>query len=226
VRRARVDALGHAGDELVLPDASAHHLVRVLRQAPGATVELFDGSGARATAELLAADSTLTRVRQLDDPREEAPRPALHLLIGVPKKPAFDLIIRMATELGVSELHPLHLSRCVPSELRLDRVERIAQAAAHQCHRDALPLLHPLRRLEQAIAELPASLDRRIALPGAPSTAPATGPTAVLIGPEGGFTDAEIATALDAGFSPMGLGPLVLRADTACVAAIARAAPW
>ena len=74
MRRARVDALGHAGDELVLPDASAHHLVRVLRQAPGATVELFDGSGARATAELLAADPVATknlaiRSKYLDDPR-------------------------------------------------------------------------------------------------------------------------------------------------------------
>ena len=100
-----------------------------------------------------------------------------------------------------------------------------AASAAAQSGRDTLPDIAAPAALEAAMAALPEGVVRAVGVPGASSVAPVAGPAALLLGPEGGLTGAEVELALAAGFTPVGLGPLVLRADTAAAAGLARLMP-
>jgi 16S rRNA (uracil1498-N3)-methyltransferase len=105
---------------------------------------------------------------------------------------------------------------------RLDRMERVCAGTLAQCGRAAGPTLRGPLRLIDALDALPADIERRICLPGAEDPPAPAGPAAVLIGPEGGWTPAEVQAALARGCQPMSLGPTVLRAETAVAAALAR----
>jgi 16S rRNA (uracil1498-N3)-methyltransferase len=209
-----------------LPPELARHVTAVLRLKPGATLVLFDGAGVEVEAELIDLDGAPgARARQ-------APRPATasaetHLLLGVLKGPMMDEAVRMATEAGMTHLHPVLLARSVAEGDRRERWARIAEGATRQCGRADVPQLAPPRPLAEALAAVAHVPDRRVALPGGAPMPGATGPVAVLIGAEGGFTERELLHARDAGFVAFYLGPWVLRAATAApvALAVARAAP-
>ena len=219
VRRFLSPQLPAIDDVIALEAAVSHHILRVTGIAPGESIELFDGQGRVCQAVLEGVEAGRARVRWTGAGAALS-LPPRWLLIGLLKRQAFDGVVRMATELGVSAIWPVQLSRCVPKGGRLDRWERIAASAAGQCGRTSLPDIQPARRLTDCLAALPAGVSGRVFVPGAQRQPRLDGPAAALLGCEGGLTPAEIALAAEAGFVPAGLGPLTLRADTAAVSAL------
>ncbi len=228
---------------LALPAAETHHLVNVNRARIGDPVVAFDGSGREWACVLDRVDGRKTAVLRLVSANERAaPRCALILGQGLPKGGTMDDIVRQATELGAAVIAPLSTTR---SELHLDaeraekKIEKwrvAAIEAAKQCGNPFLPRIDPVQSTAAFLAstsgpetelKLVASLhpgarslretlaDFRAAHGGrAPRSA------AWLIGPEGDLTGEEIAAALAAGWTPVSLGPLVLRCDTAAAFAL------
>lgn len=197
-----------------------HHLTRVLRLTPGAHVELYDGSGQTALATLVDTGPPAV-VEQNEGPISAPPRPPLYALLGHTKGAALDRALRMATEAGATHLWVVGCTRSVPRGTKLPRWERIVAAAARQCGRADVPTLayHPSVRAGCEALPSPVT-DRFVAHPGAAGHGTPIGGAAVLVGPEGGLTEDELRTALEQGLRPLGLGPHVLRADTAAAAAV------
>ncbi|MEQ1505455.1 MAG: RsmE family RNA methyltransferase [Myxococcota bacterium] len=222
IRRFRVGAVPVDG-AVTLDPASSHHLLAVCRVPRGGALAVFDGLGAEADAVLDdVTDDRCAVVRIVGEVRRSSPAPALHLILAIPKGPALDHALRMAVEVGVTHLHPVTTERTVPKGDRIDRWTRICVAAAEQCRRSDLPTLAPLSPLLDAIDRIPPTIDRRVAVPGAARQAPSTGDAALAIGPEGGFAPKEVQRLVDRGWAPIGLGPHVLRVDTAVVVGITR----
>jgi len=213
-----VPVLAQVGDIIELDAGRSHHLLNVLRIKPGTLVMLYDGQGSEAEARVAEPKEGAALLEQTESARQPKPEPALHLLIGVPKKAAMDLAVRMATELGVSDIHPVVCKRTVAKGDHAARWSRIAAAAAQQCGRPDLPVIHPLSGLDAALQRLPAGISGRVGVPGAVAAPAVDGPAAVLVGPEGGLTDLELERASQAGFVAVGVARWVLRADTAVAA--------
>ena len=204
----------------VAPSAeTAHHLRHVVRLRRGEAARIYDDAGREADAIVDRLDPLVLVVTS--EPVVRPPRPALWLVIGTPKGPAMDLLVRMGTELGLTHLVPAISRRGVARPERADRFVRIAEAAAQQCGRsDRVVVLEP-RPWVDALASVPTDVDRRIAVPGAALQGRATGPAAVAVGPEGGLDPHEVDQGLQTGWTPTGLGAWTLRADTAAVSALA-----
>lgn len=225
MRRARVDRIPAVGASLQLDAEASRHLVQVLRLPCGSAVALFDGDGHEAPARLLSDDRRGAVVVVEGPAVDVRPQHALWLGLGVLKGPAMDLAVRHATEAGVTHLLAIDAARAVPKAPRLDRCARIAASAAAQCGRADVPTLLGPVSWEEAFAQLGPVPDRRIAVPGAASRGPSTGDVALLVGPEGGFTDAEVDRARAEGFQDQGLGRWILRASTAAAVGPATVAP-
>ncbi|MBC7448125.1 MAG: 16S rRNA (uracil(1498)-N(3))-methyltransferase [Hymenobacteraceae bacterium] len=214
------------GDLLPLPDDEAHHLTRVLRLTDGAAVEALDGRGHRYYGHLTASTKrgALLRVER----RETAPppAPALHLLVAPPKNlDRLEWLLEKATELGLARFTPILTQHAERRELKLDRLRKITIAALKQSGGAWLPVLDELTPLAGAlaavdsarrlVAHLTTDPAERVALPRALTGG--TGSVAVLVGPEGDFTAAEVAQARAGGFQPVTLGSSVLRTETAAL---------
>jgi 16S rRNA (uracil1498-N3)-methyltransferase len=216
-----------AGDELALPAEAARHLTKVLRLEPGHPVTAFNGEGGEFAAELAGTAKRPTVILGTFHAREAESPLATELWAGLSKGEKFDWVVQKATELGVTAIRPVQTARSVR---RLDeqkaaknraRWERIAASACEQCGRNRLPTVAPVQPLEAALAE---GVDGGLVLDeeGAPPPAPGPGQTLpLLVGPEGGLTEDEIAAAEAAGFTRTALGPRTLRTETAAVAALA-----
>ncbi|MGD9942217.1 MAG: 16S rRNA (uracil(1498)-N(3))-methyltransferase [Burkholderiaceae bacterium] len=257
---------------LRLDARQSHHLVRVLRLGPGATVECFDGRGARFSARIETADAKACMLR-LEERLASVTESPLRITLAqcISSAERMDWTIEKAVELGVHAIQPLSSLR---SQVRLDaaraakRAEhwsRIIEAACMQCGRDRLPLLRPVMTLpswldRDAAAGIDANEERAndgnandekandgdVSDEAAPPTsplppAPPLGlvlhpaaavplsavavdrqrPLRLLVGPESGLADDELAAARAAGFMPVKLGPRVLRTETAGLAALA-----
>lgn len=220
-------ALGE-GEMRVIDGPQAHYLSRVMRLAPGDAVILCDdATGEWATRVVVAGkrDVTLEVVERLR-PREAVPE--FTLCAALLKKPRFDLVLEKATELGVAAIRPVVTRRCVADALNLERARTVIAEAAEQCARTALPVLHEPVTLAQMLRDwtegtaLFFSDEQGDAAPAATAFAKASTPAALLIGPEGGFDDAErAAVRAHAAARPITLGPRILRAETAAIAATA-----
>lgn len=218
------------GAGLALPPAAARH-VQVLRLQPGHTLTLFDGRGGEYAATVTHMGRSEVRVEVgAHDPVEREASRAVHLALGMPANERMDWLVEKATELGAASIQPLAVERSV---LRLagERAEKkqlhwqgVAIAACEQCGRNRVPVVHPVRTLQAWLAMAPDG-DRYLLSPaaGAPPLDPGGGPASVVLsGPEGGLNPAEEAAARNAGFSDANLGPRVLRAETAPLAALVR----
>jgi 16S rRNA (uracil1498-N3)-methyltransferase len=204
----------------------AHYLAKVMRVAPGDTVILCDdatGEWASTVAEMGKRRVTLEPVAKL---REREPVSDFWLCPALLKRDRFDLVLEKATELGVAEIRPVLTRRCVADRLNAERAKAILTEAAEQCARTALPVLHEPTRLDEMVKRWPAErmlffADEQGGAPAAEAFADA-GPAALLIGPEGGFDEAERATvrALPQA-RPISLGPRILRGETAAIAGTA-----
>jgi 16S rRNA (uracil1498-N3)-methyltransferase len=210
---------------LVTLDAmQANYLGNVLRLGAGAELLLFDGE----TGEWLAriADAAKKRMSLSIGRKTREPEiiPDLWLAFAPVKRAQTDWLVEKATELGAARLVPVMTQRTVAERVRLDRLESIAIEAAEQCGRTRVPQIiapMPLRRL---VEELDPARHFYFADEngGEPLTsAYEEGPAVILVGPEGGFTEEERAFVRASGATAISLGPRILRAETAALAAIA-----
>lgn len=206
---------------------AAHYLLSVMRLKDGDPVLLFDNASGEWLAtcgNIRKRDLTLTCSAQT---RALEPVPDFWLCVAPIKKGRIDLIAEKACELGVARLVPVLTSRSVVDKLNADRLRAQMIEAAEQCGRTALPMLAPMTGLAALLRDWP--VDRALffadELGGTPvqdAFAAHSGPAALLVGPEGGFTDEE-RTAVRACPSaiPIALGPRILRAETAAIAGTA-----
>lgn len=210
-----------------LDGSAAHYLGSVMRVAPGDAVILLDdisGEWAAMVSGVAKRAVTVTLVEHLR-PREAVPD--LWLCIAPIKKPHFELVIEKATELGVGRIVPVLTRRCVVDKVNSERIRTTATEAAEQCARTALPEIADMVPLAKLLADWPEDralffADELGGEAASPAFAAHTGSAAILIGPEGGFDDAErtrIRALRQA--RPVSLGPRILRAETAAIAATA-----
>ena len=223
--RLHVDQPLAQGQAVALSQDQAHYLVGVMRLAVGDAVLLFNGSDGEWRATLSTAGKRgavalcQARTRPLHLP------PDLWLLFAPIKKARTDFIVEKAVELGVARILPVQTRHTNSERIRQDRLQAHAIEAAEQCGATFVPDVADLQPLDGLLANWPE--DRRLywcdetAL-GQPATlTPVTGPAAILIGPEGGFSTEEAANLRSRpNVTPLSLGPRILRADTAAVAAI------
>jgi 16S rRNA (uracil1498-N3)-methyltransferase len=207
----------------------------VLRLRPGSPVRVFDGCGGEWEASVEAITRKGVRLH-LGGPAAPLPEPALpiRLALSALKGDRMEWVIQKATELGATEIAPIITIRTDAAArpalrgTRQERWEKVAAGAAEQCGRATVPRIAPTRRLEELLLT-PFDGERLILRepPAAPplGSRPRPGPAGVwlLIGPEGGWEILELESALAAGFAPVSLGPRILRAETAAVAAVTAA---
>ena len=212
------------GTTLNISGNSAHYLIGVMRLKEGAPVKLFDdisGEYLATVTHIHKRDLDLTVTEKL---RGRETTPDLWIVQALIKKDRFDWIAEKACELGVARFVPVLTARCVVDKVKDDRLRAHMIEAAEQCERTALPHIAPLTKLDAVLKDWPSDrilyfCDERGGEPMLDAIS--AGPAALLIGPEGGFTDSENALIrAHANARPVSLGPRILRADTAAVAAI------
>ena len=215
------------GAEVVLDGGQAHYLLRVMRAAPGDAVVLCDDVTGEWAAAIASAGRREAVLRVGARLRGREPVPDLWLCAALLKKDRFDLVLEKASELGVRRIVPVLARRCVADRLNRDRARAILTEAAEQCARTALPELADTVTLAALLRDWPAErtlffADEQGGDPAAAAFAAHPAPAALLVGPEGGFDDAERAAvrALPQA-RPITLGPRILRGETAAIAACA-----
>ncbi|MBV9883755.1 MAG: 16S rRNA (uracil(1498)-N(3))-methyltransferase [Sphingomonadaceae bacterium] len=199
-----------------------NYLAAVLRLGPGDRVKLFDDRTGEWLAEIVEAGRKRVVLAVGERLREREQGPDLWLLFAPIKRGRIDWLVEKATELGVARLLPVTTRRTVVDRLNLERLRAHAVEAAEQCERTTLPELGEPRKLEAVLREWPAERLLYFADEGGGEPfRPVPGPAAILIGPEGGFTEEERGAlrALPQA-RPVSLGPRILRADTAALAAV------
>jgi 16S rRNA (uracil1498-N3)-methyltransferase len=225
-------------DSGVLDPEQSHHCVQVMRQAVGDLCTVFDGHGTEAKARI--TEIVRDQVRYSILAKAASPRAAhpVWLAQALTKQKSMDLILQKATELGVSEFAPLQSDHSVAqlddekAESKVEKWRKLVTEAAKQCGQNWLPSVHPPRAPRDFLGEIPRGAVKLIASlqPEArplklvlrehlPALKPGT-PIVVMIGPEGDFTPAEIGQARAAGFIPVSLGKIILRAETAAFFAL------
>lgn len=216
-----------AGAQVSLDGSQAHYLGRVMRVAPGDAVILCDNVTGEWAARVIEAGKreVVLAAESLLRPREAVPD--FTLCAALLKKDRFDLVLEKATELGVARIQPVLTRRCVADKLNPERALAILTEAAEQCARTALPELLPVLKLDALLKDW--QPDRALFFAdenggelAAAAFGAATGPAALLTGPEGGFDEAERAAIRALPQSrAITLGPRVLRGETAAIAATA-----
>lgn len=211
-----------------LRGASLRHLRTVLRLAAGDEVELFDGRGRAWSAVIRSVGPSSAELAVTAElaPRSESPL-RLTLAVALPKGAKLDWVVEKSTELGVTRIVPFVSERTVAAprdlEARAARWARLAESATAQCGRTTPPRVSAVGSFADVLA-LAASQDRALlfheeARSPLPPTGDAVASVLAVTGPEGGFTAAEASAAARAGLRPASLGPRILRAETAAVAA-------
>ena len=208
----------------MLPTAESHHLAHVLRMRPGDQAVIFDGAGGEALAEIVQLSPTAElRILERRVAVTETSFP-LTIASAVPKGDRFRWMVEKLAELGVQRLVPIVTRRSVvdPREGKLDRLRQTIVEASKQCGRSRLMELDAPTNWMPFLAGQPPGQRFLIAHPSGEPWDPAKHrldqPVTVAIGPEGGFTDEEVAAACAAGGELVSLGPRILRIETAAVA--------
>jgi 16S rRNA (uracil1498-N3)-methyltransferase len=214
-----------SGGRATLSGPEAHHLIHVMRAAPGVRVTLFDGGGDECSA-------IVERVRRADVELSILARHAidrelpfcLTLAVALPKGDRQKWLVEKAVELGVTRIVPLWTQRSVaqPVEQSLVRLRRAVIEASKQCGRNRLLQIDQPRSWPDLVASAADTPCRLVAHPAAenqlrPSLNDFAGNVCVAVGPEGGFADEEVAQALAAGWRAVDLGPRILRVETAAL---------
>lgn len=220
------------GERRALPREAAHHAAGVLRLQSGAAVTLFNGEGGEYQARIAAIrPEVVAEVQEFVAVEREAPV-SITLAQVIPAGDRMDGVVQKAVELGVARLVPLMSSRSVVrltgerAGRRVAHWQQVAIGAAEQCGRNRLMAIAPASLLPHFLAEdgharglrlvmMPRSGSNLSALP------PPDGAATLLVGPEGGLTEDEYLAAAASGYRDIRLGPRVLRADTAGIAAVA-----
>lgn len=215
-----------AGQPITLDRAQAHYLFNVMRMGQGAQIAVFNGSDGEWAAEISDAGKRGGAVTCLSQTRPQLNPPDLWLLFAPIKKARTDFIVEKATELGAARISPVTTDYTNSERVRVDRLAAHAIEAAEQCGGTYVPTVAEPQKLSQLLRDWDPA--RRILFCDETQTDAHTvfaslpkGPWAILIGPEGGFSDAERRNLVSRDFvHRASLGPRILRADTAAVAAL------
>ncbi len=226
-----------AGEEAVILGNDVNHIRNVLRMKPGERVVLCDGQGTDFVCEIMELGHDKVRTRKISAGASDAELPVrLVLFQGIPKKDKMELIIQKTVELGIAEIVPVAMKRCVAKledpkkeAKKLERWQGIAEAAAKQSGRGILPVVKPPLAFGEAL-EYAAALDMLLvpyedargmkAARSAFTKAAGLSTAGILIGPEGGFEPSEIEKAKEHGAEILSLGKRILRTETAGLAAL------
>lgn len=226
----------HTGTATIA-DSEQHHLRNVLRLTPGATIRIIDGQGNVYTAEVIdiGTNRKPSQARILTHEFHARDLPALTLFQGLPKTDKMELILQKTTEIGVTQIVPIDSEHALqkPSQNRYQRWHRVVISATKQCQRTWLPKLCEPQTFETSLTQLDEFSLRLILSPHLThkprpqhiktvlreSSQPTS--IALFVGPEGGFSDRENATAIQSGCVPVTLGTNILRTETAAILAIA-----
>jgi len=220
------------GTHLTLPDDQSRQIGTVLRLATGDTIALFNGDGFEYFASIVRVQRSEVEVQIVRrEPGILIPQPALHMALSLIKQDRFEWALQKVTELGVERVIPMTTERTVISfsvdraSQRLQRWQRIVAEAAEQSGRATVPVIDAVTSFTEVLT---AVSDRQAVVlwedeqaAGLPMLFGDARPLLLLIGPEGGFSPAEIALARKSGALTASLGPLTLRAETAAVSAAA-----
>ena len=214
------------GVQVPLADGQAHYLIHVMRAKAGDRVGLFNGRDGEWLAEIETIAKRGVTLSGLKQVRAQAGLPDLWLVFAPVKKTPSDYLAQKATELGVTKLQPVFTRRTIVTRVNEERLAANAVEAAEQSDRLSVPQIGAPQALEKLLAAWPK--DRRIYFCDEGGDAKplmevaASGPSAILTGPEGGFDPSERALLRAQPFVvPVTLGPRILRADTAALAALA-----
>lgn len=216
-------------EQMTISGMDAHHIQDVLRMQVGTRVQVVADDGVSALMEITGFTGNTVAVKEIEILREShEPSVQLTLLQGLAKGEKMELIIQKAVEIGVGDIHPVAM---VHSVVRLDgpkaakkveRWQKISEAAAKQSKRDRIPTIHPVRKLTEVLAELDCDLllmayesENQLGLREALQRHPQAERIALIIGPEGGLSNEEVAAAEEAGAQVVTLGPRILRTETA-----------
>jgi 16S rRNA (uracil1498-N3)-methyltransferase len=218
------------GARITLPDHSAHHARDVLRLREGAAVRVFDGAGAEFEAVLdsVSRQGVSARVTARAQARPESPLRVV-LALSPLRGDRMELVVQKATELGVAGIRPVITARTDAAARpalkgsRQERWDKVASGAAEQSGRAVVPFVAPTTTLAALLEEPGDGLKLLFLERSAPSplsALPRPAEVLMLVGPAGGWEDSEVERAAAAGFVAAGLGPRILRAETAALAAV------
>lgn len=238
MRQVRIYQQGifQAGENALLDKAASNHLLRVLRFKNKQTFSIFNGKGIEYPCTLeIDGKKAIAHILNVKQTTNESAL-SIHLYQGISKGDRMDIAIQKSVELGVKSITPLICERTVVN-LKSDRLDKklahwqgIAISACEQSGRSYLPEIHHPVTLTYLADNLPDTDSEALQLildPDASysfkSLQPTTNSVSILIGPEGGFTQQEIHQAKESNFKGVGLGPRILRTETAAVAAITSA---
>lgn len=216
-----------ADAQVVIEGNQAHYLGKVMRVSPGDAVILCDDVTGEWAAEVVDAAKRHVTLSVKEQLREREEVPDFWLCPALLKKDRFDLVLEKATELGVARIAPVVMRRCVADKLNAERADTIVTEAAEQCARTALPEIAPVQKLEALLRDWPEErilyfADEDGGEAAADAFCYADDPAALLVGPEGGFDDAERAMIrAHPNARPISLGPRILRGETAAIAGTA-----
>jgi 16S rRNA (uracil1498-N3)-methyltransferase len=210
--------------EVAVTASQAHYLTRVMRRASGDPVLVFNGRDGEWRARIAMSGRDTVSLLIDEQSRPQATEPDIWLAFALLKRDATDLVVQKATELGVSALLPLVTDRTVTHRINEARLRTITVEAAEQSERLTVPAVHVPRRFADLLGDWPperplfAAVERET-LRG---VRPMAGPAGLMVGPEGGFTPAELDVLGRCPFvTRVSLGMRILRAETACLAGLA-----
>ena len=212
-----------------LHPAQAHYLKNVLRLASGSPVALFNGRHGEWLARVEELGKGRGSLTVAESRRPQASEGDLWLLFAPPKRARLDFLVQKASELGAAAILPVRTQHTSVTRLNLERLRANVIEAAEQCERLTLPRVEAMRPLDDVLLDWPAERRLLLCAEAGPATpiaqlladADHAGPWAVLTGPEGGFAKSELDRLSKLPFvSAASLGPRLLRADTAAIAAL------
>ncbi|MBN1555530.1 MAG: 16S rRNA (uracil(1498)-N(3))-methyltransferase [Phycisphaerae bacterium] len=219
--------------EVTFPDDEAHHALKVLRLRVGAPVELFDGRGGKAVGEILRAGRNDVTAAVGEVQRTQPSQPRVHVAFAVPKAGRLDWLLEKATELAAGSLQPIVFERSVAggeelTDAKRNRWEAHCVAAGKQSGLDWLPEIRDMQPLKEFLARdreglcLAGDIGSEVSpLREVLRDSPPSTDVTLLIGPEGGFTEAEREAIRRGGFRAVRLGETTLRIETAAAALLA-----
>ncbi len=234
MQRITIDLTQIHDNYIALAPEQHHYLTRVLRLQSGGQFQAIDGTGKLYVCELIASDGrAVTANAQINEiiiALDRQLAPAIGLICALPKGNNFDDIVRACTELGVTTIYPAISDRTLldPSPQKLSRWRKIAQEAAEQSERLAFPTIAEPQALQAIFSQIPAGVKYLCEARGEhphlltclQSGSIDNTPIILAIGPEGGWTNAEIALADESGFKLVSLGRQILRTITAPIVAL------
>ena len=227
--RLFVDSALAQGARVELGEAQTHYLVNVLRSKTGAGILVFNGRDGEWLARLIEVKKRTAVLEATEQTRPQIDGPDIDYLFAPLKHARLDYMVQKAVEMGVAKLSPVQTRRTVPDRVNLERMRANAIEAAEQCGILRVPDISELRPLSKVLDSWDAKRPLIFCDEGDGATSPVTtlngmlpGPLAVLVGPEGGFSDEEREILRSKPYVvALSLGPRIMRADTAAVAALA-----